>query len=276
MMAGLFLFRLGWILPGPWADISTGLLLKFFAELRCMFHHLQLHPVKMIPRLNSMVLLPNDPPLVSLRQRHSCLRFLCMLTCGMCMQCLIHRRNNMASIIFAGLGLLCSALYLMAANEDVITRIGKTNVYSYHSQYSFTSKILCYLHLHLWLTLGSIALVVPSDTEMDKARRFLCFGICVYCWQNGSLVLVVPIHLNIWYWNGQRPEVTEEKNPKYLWNNSCWYGSRVPSRWAYCCCICVNWSFLPCSLVVQVNSLLPLFSADCYKFMEILLSALGE
>jgi hypothetical protein len=39
--------------------------------------------------------------------------------------------------------------------------------------------------------------VVPSDTEMDKARRFLCFGICVYCWQNGSLVLVVTFHLNI-------------------------------------------------------------------------------
>jgi hypothetical protein len=65
------------------------------------------------------------------------------------MQCLIHRRNNMASIIFAGLSLLCSALCLMAANEDAITRISKTNVF-----------------------------MIPS------LPRFSVFGIYMYGWQS--------------------------------------------------------------------------------------------
>ena len=70
-MAGWYLFRLGWILLGPWAKISIGPLLRFFAELRCMFRHLQEQLlVHVVPQLNK--LLPSHLLKDPLRQTHIC------------------------------------------------------------------------------------------------------------------------------------------------------------------------------------------------------------
>ena len=82
----------------------------------------------------------------------------------------------MAFIIFAGLGLLCSALCLTAANEDAITRISKTNVFI------IPPVILCFWHLNVWLAVS--ALWFHPILKRARARRFLCFGVCIYGWQS--------------------------------------------------------------------------------------------